>query len=114
MTGQVQLTDIAFAVPAGLIGLESLARYPTLIQSVDVTGGTVDAILLNITGASLLLLTRELKRLTDRFQFDRAVGLTNPSNLDLEVGDVTFQLFQEKNFLGTTVLPVRRLSLCWI
>lgn len=39
--------------------------------------------------------------------FANIVGLTNPSNLDLVVGDVTFQLFQEKNFLGTTVLPVR-------
>ncbi|GAA5951249.1 hypothetical protein JCM3765_002422 [Sporobolomyces pararoseus] len=86
--GQVKLTDIAFAVPAGLIGLESLASYPTLIRSVDVTGGSRDAILLNIT-----------------------VGLTNPSNLDLEVGDVTFQLFQEKNFLGTTVLPDLHLTL---
>ncbi|GAA5914535.1 uncharacterized protein JCM6883_003197 [Sporobolomyces salmoneus] len=86
--GQVELTDIAFAVPAGLVGLESLARYPTLIRSVDVTGGTADAILLNIT-----------------------VGLTNPSNLDLEVGDVTFQLFQEENFLGTTVLPDLHLTL---
>lgn len=46
----MQLTDIAFAVPAGLIGLESLASYPTVIRSVDVTGGTPDAILLAITG----------------------------------------------------------------
>ncbi|GAA5937070.1 uncharacterized protein JCM15063_000146 [Sporobolomyces koalae] len=86
--GQVKLTDIAFAVPAGLIGLESLASYPTLIRSVDVVGGTKDAILLNIT-----------------------VGLTNPSNLDLEVGDVTFQLFKGKDFLGTTVLPNLHLTL---
>ena len=35
-----------------------------------------------------------------------AVGLTNPSNLDLTVGDVTFQLFNGDSFLGTTVLPV--------
>ncbi|GAA6063179.1 hypothetical protein JCM10212_003114 [Sporobolomyces blumeae] len=86
--GQVQLTDIEFAVPAGLIGLSSLAKFPTLIRSVDVLGGTKDAIVLAIT-----------------------VGLTNPSNLDLEVGNVTFQLFNGKDFLGTTVLPDLHLTL---
>ncbi|GAA5969858.1 hypothetical protein JCM21900_004182 [Sporobolomyces salmonicolor] len=80
--GQVSLSNIGFTVPAGLVGLDSLTKDPTLIQSVDVLGGTTDAIILNIT-----------------------VGLTNPSNLDLEVGNVTFQLFKEKDFLGTTVLP---------
>lgn len=80
--GQVRLTDIQFAVPAGLIGLESLATNPTLIRSVDVIGGTTDAIVLNIL-----------------------VGLTNPSNLDLTVGNVTFQLFRGEDFLGTAVLP---------
>ncbi|GAA5897781.1 hypothetical protein JCM8208_000260 [Rhodotorula glutinis] len=80
--GQVSLTDIGFTVPAGLIGLEGLNKFPTLINSVDVVGGTPDAIVLNI-----------------------AVGLTNPSNLDLTVGNVTFQLFKGKSFLGTTVLP---------
>lgn len=34
-----------------------------------------------------------------------SVGLTNPSNLDLTVGDVTFQLFNGNSFLGTTVIP---------
>lgn len=48
--GQVLLTNIEFSVPAGLIGLSGLKKYPTEIISVDVTGGTVDAILLNITG----------------------------------------------------------------
>ncbi|GAA6057282.1 hypothetical protein JCM3770_004534 [Rhodotorula araucariae] len=80
--GQVSLTDIEFTVPAGLIGLEGLTKFPTLINSVDVVGGTKDAIVLNIS-----------------------VGLTNPSNLDLTVGDVTFQLFSGADFLGTTVLP---------
>ncbi|GAA6027071.1 hypothetical protein JCM8097_006088 [Rhodosporidiobolus ruineniae] len=80
--GQVTLTDIGFTVPAGLIGLESLSTSPTIIRSVDVLGGTQDAIVLSIL-----------------------VGLTNPSNLDLMVGNVTFQLFAGKDFLGTTVLP---------
>ena len=48
--GQVYLQDINFLVPAGLIGLEKLAVDPTLILSVDVTGGTADGIELNITG----------------------------------------------------------------
>ncbi|BGP44010.1 hypothetical protein JCM10449v2_008067 [Rhodotorula kratochvilovae] len=84
--GQVSLTDIEFTVPAGLIGLEGLTKFPTLINSVDVVGGTKDAIVLNIT-----------------------VGLTNPSNLDLTVGDVTFQLYSGEDFLGTTVLPALHL-----
>lgn len=80
--GQVKLENIGFTVPAGLIGLESLATNPTLIKSVDVVGGTPDAILLNIR-----------------------VGLTNPSNLDLTMGNLTLQLFAGDNFLGTAVLP---------
>ncbi|KAM0789126.1 hypothetical protein ACM66B_003180 [Microbotryomycetes sp. NB124-2] len=80
--GQVKLDGIDFIVPAGLIGLESLTLYPTLIRSVDVIGGTPDAVLLNIV-----------------------TGLTNPSNLDLTVGNVTFQLFRGESFLGTAVLP---------
>ncbi|GJN94719.1 hypothetical protein Rhopal_007810-T1 [Rhodotorula paludigena] len=80
--GQVLLTDVGFLVPAGLIGLEGLTTAPTVIESVDVVGGTTDAIVLNI-----------------------GVRLANPSNLDLEVGNVTFQLYAGDSFLGTTVLP---------
>lgn len=67
--GQVLLSNIGFTVPAGLIGLDGLSAAPTEIISVDVIGGTVDAAVLAIK-----------------------VGITNPSNLDLTVGDVTFQL----------------------
>ncbi|KAL8279026.1 hypothetical protein RQP46_008484 [Phenoliferia psychrophenolica] len=80
--GQVKLTDIDFLLPAGLIGLESLSKDPTTILSVDVVGGTTEAILLAIN-----------------------VGLTNPSNLDLTAGNVTFQLFDGESFLGTAVIP---------
>ncbi|KAL8287086.1 hypothetical protein RQP46_004092 [Phenoliferia psychrophenolica] len=80
--GQVKLTNIGFTVPAGLIGLESLSTYPTEIISVDVIGGTTEGIVLAIT-----------------------VGLTNPSNLDLKVGNVTFQLFSGDSYLGTATLP---------
>lgn len=67
--GQVLLTNVGFTVPSGLIGLDGLTAQPTEILSVDVMGGTADAVILNIL-----------------------VGMTNPSNLDLTVGDVTFQL----------------------
>lgn len=65
--------------------MEGLNKFPTTILSVDVLGGTKDAIILAIN-----------------------VGLTNPSNLDLKVGNVTFQLYggeKGTEFLGTTVLP---------
>lgn len=39
------------------------------------------------------------------------VGLTNPSNLELAVGNVTFQLFNGDSFLGTTVLPDLKLTI---
>lgn len=67
-------------------------------------GGTVDSVVLAINGASLHLHESlshgELISIV-------AVGLTNPSNLDLSVGNVTFQLYNGDSFLGTTVLPVR-------
>jgi len=78
------LADIGFVVPAGLVGLSGLTQFPTKIISVDVLGGSRDALFLDIN-----------------------VGLTNPSNLDLTVGNVTFQLYSRGAFLGTTVLPVR-------
>lgn len=51
--GQVQLKDIAFTVPTGLVGLSGLKLYPTLVLSVDVTGGTTDYLVLAIQGASV-------------------------------------------------------------
>ena len=49
--GQVVLKDIGFTVPTGLVGLSGLTQYPTLILSVDVTGGTTQYLVLNIQGA---------------------------------------------------------------
>ncbi|KEI38050.1 uncharacterized protein L969DRAFT_18838 [Mixia osmundae IAM 14324] len=86
--GEIILNPVNFYVPAGLIGLQLLQTAPTLILSVDVTGGTPDYIELNIL-----------------------VGLTNPSNLLLDVGDVTFQLFRNGEFLGRTILPALSLSI---
>lgn len=84
--GQVKLRDIEFVVPAGLLGLEGLTKFPTEILSVDVLGGSKDAIILAIN-----------------------VGLNSPSNLDLKVGNVTFQLYggeKGKDYFGTAILPV--------
>lgn len=41
-------SSVEFTVPAGLIGLEGLATAPTQIVSVDVMGGTKDAVVLSI------------------------------------------------------------------
>lgn len=87
--GEVTLKDINFAVPAGLIGLSKLQTAPTEIVSVDVIGGTPDQLVLGIQ-----------------------VGMTNPSNLILDVGDVTLQLFDQLNgaFLGRAVLPALHMA----
>ncbi|KAJ9479823.1 hypothetical protein PHBOTO_003303 [Pseudozyma hubeiensis] len=79
--GRVLLNGIIFDVDSGLLGLQGLTAYPTLITSVDVTGGTSDGITL-------------------------AVGTTlvNPSNLNLTVGDSSFQLIN-RDVLGTVTIP---------
>lgn len=85
--GRVLLNGIKFGVGSGLRGLAALTRYPTVINSVDVTGGARDAISL-------------------------AVGTTviNPSNLNLSVGDTTF-LLQNGVALGNVTLPNLNLAI---
>lgn len=82
--GQIALTGVNFAVPAGLIGLSGLQTQPTQALSVDVVGGTSEALILDIE-----------------------VGLTNPSNLIMAVGDVMLQMhdFDDGSYLGRVVLP---------
>ncbi len=70
--GRVLLNGIKFNVGSGLRGLDSLTRYPTVISSVDVTGGTSDAIQL-VVGTTLIY----------------------PSNLNLTTGTTTFELANE-------------------
>lgn len=79
--GRVLLDGIVFDVDSGLLGLQGLSAYPTLITSVDVTGGTSEGINL-------------------------AVGTTlvNPSNLNLTIGDSSFQLVN-RDVLGTVTIP---------
>lgn len=82
--GQITLSDIGFTLPAGLVGLSLLQAAPTDILAVDVIGGTPDAVILGLD-----------------------VGLTNPSNLILDVGDVTLQIYEfyDNSFMGRAVLP---------
>ncbi|UZJ54482.1 hypothetical protein CBS101457_003802 [Exobasidium rhododendri] len=79
--GKLVLDGIKFNVTSGLIGLNGLQTYATVINAVDVTGGTRHGITL-------------------------AVNLTmvNPSNLKLSVGDVTFHLIVGGAVLGTATL----------
>ncbi|PWN53595.1 hypothetical protein IE53DRAFT_140447 [Violaceomyces palustris] len=85
--GRVLLNGIKFDVDSGILGLQGLTKYPTVINSVDVTGGTRD-------GINLIV----------------ATSLVNPSNLNLTVGDATFQLLNE-DVLGTVTLPNLRLEI---
>lgn len=80
--GEILLDAIKFDVTTGLIGLNGLTTYPTIIDSVDVTGGASDAIQLAVD-----------------------LTLVNPSNLNLSVGDTTFQLSNQGVILGNATLP---------
>ncbi|KAK0546638.1 hypothetical protein OC846_005187, partial [Tilletia horrida] len=85
--GQVLLNGIKFNVPSGLLGLDALTKYPTVINSVDVTGGTRDALQLNVN-----------------------TSLVNPSNLNLSVGSTTFNLYNQV-LLGNVTLPNLNLAI---
>ncbi|KXN90203.1 hypothetical protein AN958_04693 [Leucoagaricus sp. SymC.cos] len=79
--GQITLDPIKVNVSTHLLGLQGL-KGMTVIEGVDVAGGTTDHINLNIN-----------------------VTIHNPSNLNLSTGDLTLQLFRDGTILGTTVLP---------
>ncbi|KAI0340460.1 hypothetical protein BDW22DRAFT_1360443 [Trametopsis cervina] len=79
--GQLTLDPINFNVTSKLNGLQGL-KGDTVIQGVDVVGGTTEAILLAIN-----------------------VSIFNPSNLRLSTGDLSLQLFRGSGLLGTTLLP---------
>ncbi|KAI0686332.1 hypothetical protein BC835DRAFT_1523137 [Cytidiella melzeri] len=79
--GQLTFDPIAFNVTSKLDGLQGL-KGETVIESVDVVGGTSEAILLAIN-----------------------VSIYNPSNLELSTGDLSLQLVRGSGVLGTTLLP---------
>ena len=80
--GRVLLNGILFDVESGILGLQGLTAYDTVINKVDVVGGTQD-------GINLVVDTT----------------LVNPSNLNLTIGDSVFQLKRENETLGSVTLP---------
>lgn len=85
--GTITLDPIKVNVTTSLYGLKGLKGL-TIIESVDVVGGTTDAVTLNI-----------------------ATNIYNPSSLELATGDLTLQLFREATVLGTALLPNLSLGL---
>ncbi|KAI8343892.1 hypothetical protein BC941DRAFT_342149 [Chlamydoabsidia padenii] len=79
--GNITLGGITFSVPTGLHGLQFLNSTPTVINSVDMTGGTHDAL-----------------------QLDIGVTMGNPSDFSMSVGDVTFAMFTGSSQVGTVTL----------
>ena len=80
--GQITLNPIKVNVTTSLWGLKGLQGGLTIIKSVDVMGGTTEAITLSID-----------------------TGIYNPSSLELATGDLTLQLFRQGSGLGTVLLP---------
>jgi|SRR5882762_10349862 len=80
--GQITLNPIMVNVTTGLKGL---GGGLTIIKSIDVMGGTPQAINLNI-----------------------ATGIYNPSSLELATGDLTLQLFRQGAGLGTVLCQTYR------
>ncbi|KAF9344852.1 hypothetical protein BGX26_003824, partial [Mortierella sp. AD094] len=80
--GTVNLVNIPFNASTALSGLQSLANPAPTIISLQVTGGTTDALQLNIT-----------------------VIIVNPSSISMSAGDIVFSLVYGGANLGTVTLP---------
>ncbi|KAF9995184.1 hypothetical protein BGZ79_011136 [Entomortierella chlamydospora] len=80
--GTVNLVNIPFNASTSLSGLQSLANPAPTITALQVTGGTTDALELNIT-----------------------VVIMNPSSISLSTGDIVFSLLYSGANLGTVTLP---------
>lgn len=85
--GRILLAPIVFDVESGLTGLQGLNKYPTTISGVDLTGGTSGALLLAIQ-----------------------TTIINPSNLNLSIGTVNFQLVNDE-VIGNVTMPNLHLDL---
>ncbi|KAI9304512.1 hypothetical protein BJ944DRAFT_266728, partial [Cunninghamella echinulata] len=79
--GELTLGGITFTVPTSLHGLQFLNSTPTTINSVDMTGGTKEAL-----------------------QLDIGVSMGNPSDFSMSVGDVVFNMFAGATQVGTVTL----------
>ena len=80
--GQLTLDPINFNVTSSLNGLRGL-RGDTTISGVDVLGGTTDAIQLAINGSYFCAM-----RCGCHFTRSLVVSIFNPSNLNLNIGDL--------------------------
>ncbi|CAO3620373.1 unnamed protein product [Cunninghamella echinulata] len=79
--GEITLGGVMFTVPTSLHGLQFLNSTPTTINSVDMTGGTKEAL-----------------------QLDIGVSMGNPSDFSMSVGDVVFNMFAGATQVGTVTL----------
>ncbi|CAO3627231.1 unnamed protein product [Cunninghamella blakesleeana] len=79
--GEITLGGVMFEVPTSLHGLQFLNSTPTNINSVDMTGGTKEAL-----------------------QLDIGVTMGNPSDFSMSVGDVVFNMFAGSTQVGTVTL----------
>ncbi|WFD34248.1 hypothetical protein MCUN1_001085 [Malassezia cuniculi] len=78
--GRILLDGIKFDVVSGLLGLQGLVSKPTIIQGVDVVGGTANGIQLSVN-----------------------TTLYNPSNVNVGAGDVTL-LLVNNDVIGNVVM----------
>lgn len=85
--GRILLDGIRFTVESGLLGLQGLTQYPTLILGVDVMGGTQEALTLNVN-----------------------TSIYNPSNVNLDVGNVTL-LMVNHDVVGDALIPNMKLAI---
>ena len=79
--GNIRLDGIKFNVPANMKGMQGLAVIPPKITSLEVSGGSKEAMYIDI-----------------------GCTINNPSDLKISVGDVAFNLLGEGNILGTVTM----------
>ncbi|KAI8149166.1 hypothetical protein BJV82DRAFT_209280 [Fennellomyces sp. T-0311] len=85
--GNITLSGISFEVPTSLHGLQFLNSTPTVINGVDVTGGTPENLLLSIN-----------------------VTMDNPSDFSIYTGDVSFAFLASGEQLGGVTLTGLKLQ----
>jgi hypothetical protein len=79
--GDVEIKGIKFEVQTTLPGIEGLKTKPTTVNSLVVTGGTAENMLI-----------------------DLSVTLFNPSNVKIDMGDVAFDLFFQGQPMGKVIM----------
>ncbi|KAI8375941.1 uncharacterized protein BYT42DRAFT_645619 [Radiomyces spectabilis] len=85
--GPITLSGITFEVPTSLHGLKFLNSTPTVINSLDVSGGTKDAMQLAIN-----------------------VTMENPSDFSIGTGDVHLAMLSKDTHLGDVLLSNLKLN----